>query len=232
MGHEAAFWLALAALPAALVAGARRRPDGRSHRRRREVLAALARAVGPGPRAGGPIHRHAGRRTPSVQWKTARARPRQLVADRLGRSHLPDHRATTTASACRCSRIRAPTARSCGRPFIPQNGVEYVHYKNGYASATPATDGELVYASFGRHGLVAFDFNGKIVWQHKFGIIDNYHGPAGSPVLYKDRDLPLSRITNPAPGQTRVRRRVRQEDRQDDLADAAARDGRLGHGRS
>src|SRR5262245_5618276 len=31
---------------------------------------------------------------------------------------------------------------------IPQNGVEYVHYKNGFASATPATDGELVYASF------------------------------------------------------------------------------------
>ena len=71
--------------------------------------------------------------------------------------------------------------------FIPQSGVEYVHPKNGFASATPTTDGTLVYASFGRHGLFAFDFNGRIVWQHKFGIIDNQHGPAGSPVLYKDR---------------------------------------------
>ncbi len=71
--------------------------------------------------------------------------------------------------------------------FIEQNGVEYNHAKNGFASATPATDGELVYASFGRHGLFAFDFNGKVVWRHKFGIIENYHGPAGSPVLYKDR---------------------------------------------
>jgi outer membrane protein assembly factor BamB len=71
--------------------------------------------------------------------------------------------------------------------FIPQTGVEYTHAKNGFASATPATDGKLVYASFGRHGLFAFDFDGRIVWQHKFGIIDNYHGPAGSPVLYKDR---------------------------------------------
>ena len=85
--------------------------------------------------------------------------------------------------------------------FIPQSGVEYVHYKNGFASATPTTDGQLVYASFGRHGLFAFDFNGKIAWQHKFGIIDNYHGPAGSPVLYKDRIF-IFQDANPAPGQT------------------------------
>lgn len=85
--------------------------------------------------------------------------------------------------------------------FISQNGSEYVHYKNGYASATPATDGQLVYASFGRHGLVAFDFNGKIAWQHKFGRLDNYHGPAGSPVLYKDRVF-IFQDVEPAPGQT------------------------------
>jgi outer membrane protein assembly factor BamB len=84
---------------------------------------------------------------------------------------------------------------------IPQNGVEYPHAKNGYASATPVTDGELIYASFGRHGLFAFDFNGKIVWQHRFGVIDNYHGPAGSPVLHGDRIF-IYQDANPAPGQT------------------------------
>src|SRR5688572_11235270 len=87
--------------------------------------------------------------------------------------------------------------------FIPQNGVEYNHAKNGFASATATTDGELVYASFGRHGLFAFDFNGKIAWQHKFGVIDNYHGPAGSPVLHKDRIF-IYQDANPAtpPGQS------------------------------
>ncbi|MDP2053263.1 MAG: PQQ-binding-like beta-propeller repeat protein [Acidobacteriota bacterium] len=84
---------------------------------------------------------------------------------------------------------------------IPQNGVESPHVKNGYASATAATDGELVYASFGRHGLVAFDFGGKIVWHRKFGVIDNYHGPAGSPVLYKDRVF-IYQDARPAPGQS------------------------------
>ena len=83
---------------------------------------------------------------------------------------------------------------------IPQSGVEYPHEKNGYASATAATDGELVYASFGRHGLVAFDLAGKIAWHRKFGVIDNYHGPAGSPVLYKDRVF-IYQDANPAPGQ-------------------------------
>ncbi len=70
---------------------------------------------------------------------------------------------------------------------VPPTGSERVHEKNGYASATPATDGERIYASFGRHGLVALDMRGTIVWHRKFGAINNYHGPAGSPILYKDR---------------------------------------------
>ena len=77
--------------------------------------------------------------------------------------------------------------RKLWETVVPQEGVEHVHQKNGHASATPVTDGQMIYASFGRHGLVAFNTDGKIVWHRKFGVIDNYHGPAGSPVLYKDR---------------------------------------------
>ena len=70
---------------------------------------------------------------------------------------------------------------------IPSSGVEHVYRKNSHASATPATDGERVLASFGTHGLAAFDFAGKLLWHKKVGDLDNYHGSAGSPVLYKDR---------------------------------------------
>jgi outer membrane protein assembly factor BamB len=70
---------------------------------------------------------------------------------------------------------------------VPTAGVEYVYPKNSHASATPATDGHHVYASFGTHGLAAFDFDGRIVWRQKLGDLRNYHGSAGSPVLYKDR---------------------------------------------
>lgn len=70
---------------------------------------------------------------------------------------------------------------------VPSKGVEHIYWKNSHASATAVTDGERVYASFGTHGLAAFDFSGKVVWHTKLGDLSNYHGSAGSPVLYKDK---------------------------------------------
>ena len=61
------------------------------------------------------------------------------------------------------------------------------HFKNGHASATPSTDGERIYVSFGPRGLFALDFDGTILWQRDLGPIQAYHGAAGSPLLYKDR---------------------------------------------
>ena len=71
--------------------------------------------------------------------------------------------------------------------FAPEGRTGRAHYKNGHASATPSTDGTRVYASFGSRGLAAFDFSGKLVWHKDLGDVDNYHGAAGSPLLYKDR---------------------------------------------
>ena len=70
---------------------------------------------------------------------------------------------------------------------VPTTGVEHTYRKNSHASATPTTDGQRVYASFGTHGLAAFDLDGKLLWHQKLGDLRNYHGSAGSPVLYKDR---------------------------------------------
>jgi outer membrane protein assembly factor BamB len=72
--------------------------------------------------------------------------------------------------------------------FAPEGKTPYGnHYKNGYASATAATDGQRVYASFGPRGLVAVDMDGKVAWHRDLGRMDAYHGTAGSPLLYKDR---------------------------------------------
>lgn len=71
---------------------------------------------------------------------------------------------------------------------VPTTGnVEHIYAKNSHASATATTDGERVYASFGTHGMAAFDFSGKLLWHRTFGELNNYHGSAGSPVLYKNR---------------------------------------------
>ncbi len=58
--------------------------------------------------------------------------------------------------------------------------------KNGYASATPVTDGEIVVAFFGNGGLVAFDFEGKVIWHHPLGPFDAMHGTGASPVMCGD----------------------------------------------
>ena len=72
--------------------------------------------------------------------------------------------------------------------FAPDGRTPYGnHYKNGFASATPATDGQRIYASFGPRGLLAVDMNGKQVWFRDLGQMDAYHGTAGSPLLYKNR---------------------------------------------
>jgi outer membrane protein assembly factor BamB len=91
----------------------------------------------------------------------------------------------TTVSMIAFSRA---TGKQLWRTSLPSTGlVEHKYPKNSHASATATTDGQRVFASFGTHGLAAFDFNGKILWHTKLGDLSNYHGSAGSPVLYKDR---------------------------------------------
>ena len=69
---------------------------------------------------------------------------------------------------------------------VPPGPTDRPHDKNGYASATVATDGQRIYASFGGRGLLAVDMSGKQVWHTPIGRVENYHGPAGSPLLYKN----------------------------------------------
>jgi outer membrane protein assembly factor BamB len=63
------------------------------------------------------------------------------------------------------------------------------HPKNSYASETPVTDGEHVYAYFGNVGVYCLDFGGNLVWSKK---IEPHKtragwGTASSPVLHMDR---------------------------------------------
>lgn len=124
--------------------------------------------------------------TEGVKWKTAVP----------GRGHSSpivwgDHIFLTTEYDDGARLSMLAFRRSDGKPlwetFVPTGGIEHVYPKNSRASATAATDGKLVYASFGTHGLAAFDFNGTMVWHTPVGRLNNYHGSAGSPILYKDR---------------------------------------------
>jgi len=63
------------------------------------------------------------------------------------------------------------------------------HLKNSFASETPVTDGERVYAYFGNLGLFCFDLDGKALWSKRFAPVATRFGwgTAASPVLHRDR---------------------------------------------
>jgi hypothetical protein len=71
---------------------------------------------------------------------------------------------------------------------LPEETFQGMFAENGYASHTPVTDGEYVFAFFGKSGIYAFDMTGKELWHHSVGTEDDSHGwgTASSPIIYKD----------------------------------------------
>jgi outer membrane protein assembly factor BamB len=84
-------------------------------------------------------------------------------------------------------------ARDSGKVFWQKTVRKEVpheahHRDHGYASATPVTDGKLLYASFGSRGLYALDFDGNVKWEKDFGDMQtrNSFGEGASPALHGD----------------------------------------------
>jgi outer membrane protein assembly factor BamB len=65
---------------------------------------------------------------------------------------------------------------------------EGTHPDSTYASASPLTDGERLYAFFGSAGLYALDLDGKVLWEKDLGDlrITNSFGEGASPALSGD----------------------------------------------
>src|SRR5262245_36854758 len=58
-----------------------------------------------------------------------------------------------------------------------------VHATNGYASPTPASDGQRLVCHFGSLGTAALDMkSGQVIWQRRF-LFDEITGPGSSPVV-------------------------------------------------
>lgn len=60
--------------------------------------------------------------------------------------------------------------------------------EHGYATHTPVSDGSAVYVFFGKTGALAFDLDGKKLWQTSLGTGSGGRrwGSGASPVLHKD----------------------------------------------
>lgn len=80
-----------------------------------------------------------------------------------------------------CETGRETWSRSCVTA-VPHEGT---HETNGFASASPCTDGERVYAHFGSRGLHCFTTAGEHIWSRDFGDMTVRHGfgEGSSPTL-------------------------------------------------
>ncbi|MBW7905179.1 MAG: PQQ-binding-like beta-propeller repeat protein [Phycisphaerae bacterium] len=68
---------------------------------------------------------------------------------------------------------------------VPHEGT---HPDGSFASPSPVTDGEHVFAYFGSYGLYCLDFSGKVVWKKHLGEmrVRNAFGEGASPALHGD----------------------------------------------
>ncbi len=73
-------------------------------------------------------------------------------------------------------------------PVLPEDPYSGNFTQHGYASHTPVSDGQRVYVFFGKTGVLAFDLDGKKLWQTGVGTGSGPHGwgTASSPILYKN----------------------------------------------
>ncbi len=73
-------------------------------------------------------------------------------------------------------------------PVLPEDPYKGMLTEHGYASHTPVSDGQRVYVFFGKTGALAFDLDGKKLWQKGLGTGSGPHGwgTASSPILYKN----------------------------------------------
>ena len=64
-----------------------------------------------------------------------------------------------------------------------------IHVKNSYATETPVTDGERVYAYFGNHGLYCYSVEGELLWDKQWPAHKTRYGwgLAASPILHQGK---------------------------------------------
>ncbi len=74
-------------------------------------------------------------------------------------------------------------AARTGRPTMPR------HSSNTYATETPITDGQRVYAYFGMTGIYCYDMDGELQWQKDLGSFEMRAGwgTSSSPILFDEK---------------------------------------------
>src|SRR6476646_9825015 len=68
------------------------------------------------------------------------------------------------------------------RQTAPAKEIEKVHEVSSPATTTPVTDGDKVYVYIGSYGILAYEWNGTLAWEHPMGVSKSQYVRGASPV--------------------------------------------------
>lgn len=93
--------------------------------------------------------------------------------------------ATEAGQSCRVLSLDRDTGRVLWDREVFNQVPRRKEGRNSYATPTPATDGERVYACFYDGSFAALDFAGNIVWTNRTYPFYSQHGLGTSPILHR-----------------------------------------------
>ncbi|MCP3982481.1 MAG: PQQ-binding-like beta-propeller repeat protein [bacterium] len=122
-----------------------------------------------------------------VTTAVAHGKPQAVAgeqAEGAHHNHAPRHRMKFVVLALRRSDGRVLWQRT----VIDEQPHDGAHETGSWASASPLTDGKLLFAHFGSRGLFALDLDGEVVWKKDLGDMQvrHGHGEGSSPALHGD----------------------------------------------
>lgn len=79
------------------------------------------------------------------------------------------------------------TGQQRWRNVVPTKQLELFHVTGSPAASSPACNGRQVFAFFGSYGLLCYDLDGKLLWEHRLGPFQDEFGATSSPVLVDDK---------------------------------------------
>ena len=94
--------------------------------------------------------------------------------------------ATNEGSSCHVLSLDARTGRVLWDKHVFDQQTLMKRRQNSFASPTPVTDGQSVFAVFADGSVVALDFDGNVLWRNRDFDFFSEHGLGASPILYKN----------------------------------------------
>jgi len=94
--------------------------------------------------------------------------------------------ATNGGAACRVLSLDARTGSVLWDTHVFDQETLMKRRQNSYASPTPVTDGQSVFAVFADGSIVALDFEGNVLWRNRDFDFFSEHGLGASPILHEN----------------------------------------------